>query len=152
MKKWPFIIASLGGVGYLHPGSGTWGSLASGLLLYFWWPAVSLPLKIMLIVLACALGSMIADRVQRISKTHDPYFFVIDEFIGMMIVTIMATDPIEWFFAFLIFRLFDILKPWPASWCDKRKAGWACIGDDVIAAIYALIVWIFYMPLVPISF
>jgi phosphatidylglycerophosphatase A len=96
------------------------------------------------IVLALALGVWACAWAVRTSGIADPSFAVWDEFVGLWI----ALAPIagravawEWVFAgFILFRIFDIWKPWPVSWADRHVSG--ALGvmlDDVIAGLYAAI-------------
>jgi phosphatidylglycerophosphatase A len=72
---------------------------------------------------------------------HDHSSIVWDEIVGYLVTMIMS--PTGWYWmvlGFILFRLFDICKPWPVSWADKRVAGGLGIMlDDLIAAIYALL-------------
>lgn len=134
-------IVSFGGVGYIKPLSATWGSLASGIALYFFWSTVDLQIKALAIIGVFILGWYLAERITKNSKLHDPHFIVIDEVVGMMIVTILL-DQIwwQWILAFILFRIFDIAKLWPASFFDKKSGGFAIMFDDVIMALPALLV------------
>ena len=77
----------------------------------------------------------------RSSDHHDPGFIVIDEIAAQWLVLLAA--PLDWRFygaAFLLFRLFDITKPWPARLVERRVAGGLGIMlDDIVAALYALL-------------
>ena len=82
-----------------------------------------------------------AARVAAASGHHDPGFIVIDEIAAQWLV-LLAT-PQDWRFyaaAFLLFRLFDIAKPWPIRSVERRVAGgFGIMLDDVVAALYALV-------------
>ena len=74
------------------------------------------------------------------SGEKDPSYIVIDEVVGLWMTLALAAplDPLFYAGGFLIFRIFDILKPWPVSWSDQRlKGGFGIMFDDLIAAIYA---------------
>lgn len=67
---------------------------------------------------------------------------VIDEAAGMALVLatpLAASSPWWWLSAFLVFRMYDIAKPFPANWLDKRPEAWAVIADDLIAGLYTVI-------------
>lgn len=145
VKRIALFVGSLGGVGYLRPASGTWGSLLAAAVLFFFWPALAVGTKVAIIVAGIVLGSLLANSIQRLTKTKDPYFFVVDELLGMMIVAFFAEGLWQWVAAFLLFRLLDIVKPWPASWFDNRTTGWDAMLDDVIAAAYALAILSFFV-------
>lgn len=129
------------GVGYLRPASATFGSLAAALVLFWSWPLVIFEIKLLLIIVLFLVACSICDQVERDEKKHDPHFIVIDEVVGMMIVTIFL-EAIwwQWLIAFTLFRFFDILKVWPASVLDKKDGGFAIMFDDVIAAVYTLLI------------
>lgn len=79
-------------------------------------------------------------------KVHDHGSIVWDEFIGMWI-TLMAIPTVSWEWiltGFFIFRIFDMWKPWPIRWFDRRvSGGFGIMIDDVIAAIFAYVtVWL----------
>lgn len=124
--------------GYLPKAPGTWGTL----------PA--LPLHLLLIMLEpqiyfIALGSILvlaivtAGAAEKIIDSKDPGIVVIDEIIGMLIALIgVPAQPVPMISAFILFRIFDIFKPFPVSWADKRlNGGTGIVMDDVIAGIYA---------------
>tara|TARA_B100000965_G_C18991748_1_gene498548 strand:- start:182 stop:463 length:282 start_codon:yes stop_codon:yes gene_type:complete len=73
------------------------------------------------------------------SESKDNSFIVIDEVAGMLVaLSFIAHDAILYFFAFLLFRLLDIFKPWPISWVDKKiKGGIGILLDDLIAGFFA---------------
>ena len=138
-----FWIATGGGSGLLPKAPGTWGSLAAlgiGWLIY----AGGGPLAIGLGALAALLiGVWASARYMRHSGDHDPGAIVIDEFAGQWITLVampVAASPVYWATAFVLFRLFDILKPWPIGVIDRAvKGGWGVMLDDVVAGLYAAI-------------
>lgn len=145
MKKYQITIATLLAsffwVGYLKPFSATWGSLAAGIVLYNFWPNVTTPMKIVVILAIFLLGWFLSNYLEKQTKKHDPYFIVIDEVVGMMIATAFLPQTWSfWIVTFTLFRVFDIGKIWPASFFDERRGGFAVMFDDVIAAFYTLVV------------
>lgn len=86
--------------------------------------------------------SWLSDRISRDTHTHDHPGMCIDEFAGYFVTMIAAPPGIIWIVTgFILFRLFDIWKPWPISWADKHiKGGFGMIFDDVLAGIYAMVV------------
>jgi phosphatidylglycerophosphatase A len=86
------------------------------------------------------VGWWAADRIAKASGIGDPGFVVVDEIAAQLLV--LAAAPRDWRFyaaAFLLFRLFDIWKPWPVDWLDRTvKGGFGIMLDDVAAALYAL--------------
>ncbi|MES2219988.1 MAG: phosphatidylglycerophosphatase A [Acidobacteriota bacterium] len=144
---WAWALATFFGVGFLRPAPGTWGS-AAGLLLWLaaahWLHpspmqfAVGTAIAALLAVLAGIPASTI---VSREAATEDPSFVVLDEVAGQWIALIVAgTRPWEWLLAFLLFRVFDILKPSPARQFDRMHSGFGIMMDDVAAGIYAMVI------------
>ena len=120
---------------------GTWASLAA--LPCGWLIRAHLGIVGLLIaaMITFAAGWWAAERIARASRILDPGFVVVDEIAGQLLV--LAVAPLDWrfyFAAFLLFRLFDIWKPFPVNWLDRTvKGGFGIMLDDVAAAIYALI-------------
>ncbi|TVR98934.1 MAG: phosphatidylglycerophosphatase A [Rhodospirillales bacterium] len=134
------LVATGFGIGLLPRAPGTWASLAA---LPFGWAIVSLvgTAGLALAVLATfAAGWWAAGQVARDSGDADPGLVVIDEVVGQWIVLLaVPLDPLLYGLAFLAFRLFDIAKPFPVSWAERRLAGGLGImADDVLAAGYAV--------------
>lgn len=136
------LLATWFGAGYLPKAPGTWGSIGA---LPFAWFLVE---KGGLYALATATVMIFfvglwASRVY-MDKTgaHDPGAIVIDEVVGQWIVLMAAPlDPTAYFIGFVLFRIFDVLKPWPISWADKRIGGaWGVMMDDVLAGLVGLAV------------
>jgi len=142
---WARLVATFFGVGRLKPGPGTWGSLATlivWVLVSRWLPGSwVVPVNIGLAVLAVAVGIPAATRVARSSGLKDPQFVVIDETAGQLIALIGA--PLVWksFLAgFILFRAFDIVKPYPVRQLERLPEGTGVVVDDVAAGLYALAV------------
>ena len=95
-------------------------------------------------LLVLLAGIPASSIVAREAATEDPSFVVADEVVGQWIALIAAgTRPWEWLLAFLLFRVFDILKPSPARQFDRMHSGFGIMMDDVAAGIYAMaIVWL----------
>ncbi len=86
----------------------------------------------------CALAMLAADRAGRYWEVVDASPIVIDEVVGYLVT--MALVPFSWptvVAGFVLFRIFDVLKPWPASAFDRVKSGFGVVMDDVAAAVYA---------------
>ena len=135
------LLATWFGSGLLRPAPGTFGSLAA---LHFGFAIAYFTGPVGLLLAALALyfiGAWAAGRYCKATGKHDDQSIVIDEVVGLWIAAIPATThwPL-WLWAFLLFRFFDIVKPWPASFFDKKAAGGHnVILDDVIAGIYAML-------------
>lgn len=136
------LIATGFGVGHLPWVPGSWGSL---LALVCGWEIVEVAGRVALAAAALigfALGVWASARVAAASGEHDPRFVVIDEIAAQWFV-LLATplDARAYAAAFLLFRLFDILKPWPIRSVERRvPGGLGIMLDDVAAAIYAIAV------------
>ena len=142
---WAWVVATFFGAGRLRPGPGTWGSLATVLV----WAAISrqlpaawvIPANILLALLAIAIGIPAATQVARATGSKDPQFVVIDETAGQLITLIGA--PLVWksFLAgFILFRVFDIVKPPPIRQLEKLPEGTGIVVDDVGAGFYGWVV------------
>jgi phosphatidylglycerophosphatase A len=140
-------VATFFGIGYLKPGPGTWASLATVLL----WLAVVqtlhpsaqvlLAILFAVVVFVIAAGVPAATIAERTNGRHDPGFVVIDEVAGQGIALLFC--PPDWRHALLVlilFRLFDITKPFPVRRLERLPAGWGIVFDDVAAGLYALVV------------
>ncbi len=125
--------------GYLPLAPGTWASVLTCVILYFI-PSFNHPVAIILLTL---LALFAIERVR--GEEADPGYIVIDELIGMLVATI-GRDPTAWNIAkaFILFRAFDILKPYPIKKVERLAGAYGIIGDDVLAGIYAsglLFIW-----------
>lgn len=135
------LLATWFGSGLLRPASGTIGSIAAipfGYAIAVYTGATGLALAAVLLFI---IGTIAADRYGKKSGTVDDQSIVVDEVVGIWIAALPAADNISlWFTAFLLFRLFDVWKPWPASYFDKRsRGGFDVMMDDVIAGFFALL-------------
>jgi phosphatidylglycerophosphatase A len=144
---WAFAVATFFGAGYLKPGPGTWGSVAAVLLwaVYAWLahPSAHALLFALIgaIAVATAAGVPAATIAERSSGRIDPGFVVIDEVIGQWIA--LVASPADWrhgLIALILFRLFDITKPFPVRRLERLPGGWGIVFDDVGAGLYALVV------------
>ena len=144
--RWAWWVATFFGAGYLRPGPGTYGSVAAVLL---WLGAAhSLhpnTLQLALRTLAAALlaifvGIPAATRVARESGREDPGFVVIDEVAGQWIALLGLPGTLGYgLLGLLLFRVFDIWKPWPVRRLEKLPEGTGIMLDDVAAGVLALI-------------
>ena len=93
------------------------------------------------LILVFIVGWWAAGAVAETSKVQDPGAVVVDEIAGQWLVLVAAPfEPVAWLIGFVLFRLFDIWKPWPVNWADRHaKGGFGIMLDDVMAAGYALV-------------
>ncbi|HWY23169.1 MAG TPA: phosphatidylglycerophosphatase A [Candidatus Acidoferrum sp.] len=140
---WATLIATFFGVGQIRPGPGTWGSAATVAL----WaafahalaPSVRTAVAVALAVVITLIGIPAATQVARGSARKDPQFVVIDEVAGQLVALIGV--PLAWksFLAtFILFRVFDIVKPPPVRQLEALPEGAGIVLDDVAAGLYAL--------------
>jgi phosphatidylglycerophosphatase A len=134
-------IATGFGSGLSPAAPGTVGSLAA-LLPWLALRELTWPAYLTVLVFSFALGVWACAWVVRALRIEDPGFVVWDEFVGQWIALmplLWRSDSAVWIFAgFILFRIFDIAKPWPVSWADRNvKGGFGIMFDDVIAGIYA---------------
>ena len=141
----PAHLLSLGfGSGLSPKMPGTMGTLA-GVGLYLLLPSQYLmnwKIYLGIIIASFLIGIFLCGYTAKALNVHDHPGIVWDEIVGYFIAMFMV--PKEWMWillGFVLFRLFDILKPWPISIADKRlKGGFGIMFDDVIAAVFALII------------
>lgn len=129
-------IATAGGVGYAPVAPGTFGT-AAGLVLWWLLPH-SIAVQSIAIVALFALGAWSGTVAEAHFHKTDPGHVVVDEVMGMLI-TLLGT-PVGWKGAlagFLLFRIFDIIKPPPANYFERLPGGTGIMADDAMAAIYA---------------
>jgi phosphatidylglycerophosphatase A len=91
-------------------------------------------------VIVFVIGWRVAATVAKASAIEDPGAIVIDEVAGQWLVLVPAPlDPPTYALAFVLFRILDIWKPWPARWADRNvKGGLGIMLDDLLAAVYAV--------------
>ena len=119
---------------------GTMGSLATIPLIYLLsYLQINIYSLIALIILLYVSSVIVTQKVQVKFGLHDPQWIVIDEVIGMLITWsfVMSVEFHTLFLVFAAFRVFDIVKIWPASYFDRLHHGFGTITDDVVSAIYA---------------
>lgn len=134
------LAATWFGAGLLPWIPGTWGSAAA---LPFAWVLMTLggPLALLAATVICfGFGWWASSVYVRLTGTEDPGEVVIDEVAGQWLVLLAAPlDPLSYAIAFVLFRIFDIWKPWPVSWADRKIGGGLGIMlDDILAAGYGL--------------
>jgi phosphatidylglycerophosphatase A len=145
--KLPLLVSTMGGIGRLKPAPGTWGSLVvlpAALL----GPVAALSLAILVTI----IGFYAVREVLRDAPEQDPGWIVVDEAAGMLLALAgLSVGASIWgaLIAFGLFRVFDILKPWPVSWADQQKGAFGVMLDDIVAGALAALVLILARPLLP---
>jgi phosphatidylglycerophosphatase A len=131
------LLAAWGPCGYAPVAPGTFGTLGA-IPLYWALSWVSFPAYLGATLLLALVSGWSAHRAGRYWKVADASPIVIDEVVGYLVT--MAFVPFSWPAAiagFLLFRLYDVLKPWPASAFDRMKNGFGVTMDDVAAGVFA---------------
>ena len=134
-------LATLGPVGHFPKAPGTWGSLAA--IIAAPWLFLSMPLWWRILVLAAilAVGTWACGRAEKVYGKKDPGCVVADELFGQWLTLLFFPGLPLWYLAlgFVLFRLFDIFKPWPVKWAETAfPDGLGVMIDDGVAGLYAL--------------
>jgi len=132
------IVASFFGLGFFPVAPGTLTSLAIVLLYKYLLHVLALPYLLLIFLLVCVLGVLAAAAYSSELKETDPRQVVIDEAAGQFLVLLSITP--DWtllVIGFLLFRLFDILKPFPIRRLERLPGGWGIMADDIAAALMA---------------
>jgi phosphatidylglycerophosphatase A len=157
MKK-AELLTTCFGLGKLPIAPGTWGSLPSVILyqvLGYLWPAAIVPVMVFFIIAGSWVCVQYAPAVIAATGKKDPGLIVADEVAGqaitMLVIALLSPGNIcnATVLGFLLFRLFDILKPWPCKRLEKLPAGVGILADDLMAGVYGGIVAaivIYYTP------
>jgi phosphatidylglycerophosphatase A len=158
-KKAAYVIASFFGVGYCPKASGTAGSLATlpfAFLLTYYGGFYAM---LAFFVLVYAIGTVSSKEVLKYTS-HDPSLIVIDEVAGQLMPLVffaafeLPEVHIWWLYialpSFVLFRIFDIFKPFPASYFDKKMLNeHGVMLDDIAAGMYALVAMVIFSTLLP---
>jgi phosphatidylglycerophosphatase A len=142
MKKIGIAIATFFGAGYMPVAPGTLASLLTALIVYFT-PLSTVPFLWMVLATAViyAIGVPAAAASERYFQKEDPRHCVIDEVAGQMVsLWLLPRQAVFYIAAFLAFRFFDILKPFPVNKSESLPGGFGIMTDDILAGFYALAV------------
>ncbi len=148
--KNPLHFLSLGfGSGLAPFAPGTFGTLVA-IPLYWWASQLSFAAYIITIVIGFSVGVYLCAYTSRSLGVHDHSGIVWDEIVGYFITMIAVPLDWRWVLAgFVLFRIFDIVKPWPIRWVDKQlQGGFGIMFDDVLAGIFALLTLHFFIYLI----
>jgi phosphatidylglycerophosphatase A len=133
------LLATWFGAGFLPVAPGSWGALTAlpcaALLVWLGGPVLVLAAGVVLFV----LGIWAADAYMQTVQVHDPSAIVIDEVVGQWVtLALLPLDPVLYALGFVLFRVLDVLKPWPANFIDRAvTGGFGVMLDDVVAGAYA---------------
>lgn len=141
MKRILLLIATFFNIGYGPVAPGTWASMVTTITVYLLHPLMRSPLQALIsaAVIIFLAGIPAASAAEKHFKKKDPRQCVIDEVAGQLVALILVPhSPLYYLAAFLLFRLFDIFKPFPIRNLEKTRGGLGIMADDIIAGIYAL--------------
>jgi phosphatidylglycerophosphatase A len=142
------FLATAAYCGYAPVAPGTFGA-AAGLIVYgLVWATQSRAIEVALIVATFAVGTWSATHAERYFGGIDPGPVVIDEVLGMLVT--LAFIPVGWSGAlagFFLFRVFDVIKPYPANRLEHLHGGFGIMADDAMAGVYSniclrLVMWL----------
>ncbi len=141
MDRLIMFIASGAYTGYLPKAPGTWGSIL-GVGIWAVMQRLELLPYAAVVATLFVVGAGCAGSAEKILDRGDPGIVVIDEIVGQLIALAWAPfHPAAALLGFILFRLFDILKPFPINWLDRHiHGGLGIMLDDVVAGLYALLV------------
>ena len=147
MNKISQIFSTLFFIGYVKWAPGTFGSLFSLIIIIFLHNIVNKNEFIILFVCILLMATICIKIYSKSVNKHDAKEIIIDEFLGIYLIIICSYDFkifnnefVKILLILLFFRIFDILKPFPANWIDKNmKNSYGIILDDIVAGIYTII-------------
>ena len=121
---------------------GTVGTAAAVIPYLLWFQYWSIGWFLLLIAVTFVVGVWLCEKTSEDLGVHDHSGIVWDEFVGYWLTMLLAPQGWEWaLVGFVLFRFFDVLKPWPVKWADRRVAGgFGIMVDDLLAGVYAWIV------------
>ena len=147
------------GVGYLPLAPGTWGSMVGvAIYLFVWWIETNIGVyflqkswtaeqitawidatNVIIFIVFCLIGIWASGRATQLFQNKDPQKVVVDEVIGQLLVFMFIPFDVHWYYVaagFLLFRLFDIWKPYPIDSLQNLPAGIGVCADDILAGVY----------------
>lgn len=150
MKSLSKIIATFFGVGYFPVAPGTLTSLIVVLLYKFYLHSLSWPFYLLLLFFLFSVGVFTSTKYSLEIKKNDPRRIVIDEAFGQLLVLFQigeswGTGWLPLLSCFLLFRIFDIIKPFPIKKVETLPKGWGIVMDDLVAAVYAGVIINLYL-------
>ncbi len=146
MKTGSKILATFFGIGFFPLAPGTLTSMVVVILYRFFLHNLSWPVYLLIPLGLFFIGVFVASEYSSDLGKKDPRRIVIDEACGQLLVLFQL--PTSWFLlllGFFLFRLFDIIKPYPIRKVENLRKGWGIMTDDIVAALYAIIVLRLYL-------
>ena len=147
-QRLAFLIATFFKIGYIKTAPGTVGSLATLPLAFALAYFYGLYGIIVGVLVSFALGTACVTEVLK-QTPHDPSFVVIDEVAGQLLTFALVASHLQnnqqswgvYLCGFVLFRIFDIFKPQPVGWADRKILNaWGVMLDDIIAGVYAMLI------------
>lgn len=141
MNRLAVLLATVGHIGAIPFAPGTFGSIP-GLLLALWLHHLGLWwLEAAVIVIIFVIGAWAATRAEEHYGLIDPGPVVIDEVLGMLVtLAFLPVGTVGAIVGFIVFRVFDVIKPPPARQAERLPGGWGVMSDDFMAGVWGLIV------------
>ena len=141
MRRLGVFVATCGYIGYIPFAPGTFGS-AAGLVLFFLVRRTgSIAVELAAIAVLFAIGVWSGNEAERHFGEVDPGPVVLDEVVGMLItLALLPVNLVGAFVGFLLFRILDVVKPWPSGRFEALPGGLGVMADDGMAAIYGNLV------------
>jgi phosphatidylglycerophosphatase A len=141
MRRLALFISTFGYVGYAPFAPGTFGSAAGLVVFYAIRSTGSTTVELLAIVLLFAVGIWSGTAAEHHFGGVDPGPIVLDEVVGMLItLALLPVSPMGAFVGFLVFRILDVIKPFPSARFEKLPGGLGVMADDGMAAIYGNLV------------
>lgn len=143
MQKFFYFISTIFGIGFFPIFPGTIASIIGSFFCLFIMYFISLKNMLLIIILFFILGIFICHYASKYIKKHDHKSIVLDEIIGIFIViSLLPKQNLKFFIlGIILFRFFDIIKPWPIYYIDNNiKGGIGIMIDDIIAGIFSVLV------------
>jgi phosphatidylglycerophosphatase A len=141
MARLGLFFATCGYVGYAPIAPGTFGSAAGLVLFYLIRASDSQAVELAAIALLFVIGVWSASVAERALNMVDPGPIVIDEVVGMLItLALLPVSGLGVFAGFLVFRILDVIKPWPARRFEALHGGLGVVADDAMAGVYGNLV------------
>ena len=132
-------VATFFGIGYLPYCPGTWAS-AAGVGLYFFLRSTSVIFYLGATVMLMVIGFLCCSRAEEIFRKKDSHYIIIDEVAAMVAVLFFVPqDMLSIGAAFIVFRIIDILKPYPIKKIEQLSGSWGIMIDDIVAGVYTVV-------------
>ncbi len=146
LQHLPKLLGTLGPVGYLPWAPGTWGS-AAGIVI--WWFALAFQrpmVQAFIILFVSLLAVWCSGYTARCLNKSDPKPVVIDEVVGQWTALMFVPRQVLWVAAaFLLFRMFDIVKPFPINRSQRLPGGWGIVIDDLLAGLAVMSLMLIFL-------